>query len=333
MELEYSLLWESALGIAAVTNTPLVDTLEKQNEFEKYSAIMSSELRLELDYVEKNNTWKSLLQLLHSYESSSSDLGNFIGYINHLPEVELRYICLPYLGIDFQEKRKLTAEGDRDSIQFMMKKTEENSFFPGYINFISQVPIAELRTHLINVISLWHEVVIESQSSHVNAILKSDCDEKNSMIEKFTSEEFVSWVTGGIDYIPEPSVHTVLLIPQITYRPWTIVSDIEEMKVFYYPVADGNIHPTDTYLPSTILIQKYKALGDEVRLRIIKLLSERDHSLKEITETLELGKSTAHHHLKILRTATLVEIKNSKYRLKERSINWLSRELDFYLKK
>jgi DNA-binding transcriptional ArsR family regulator len=84
-------------------------------------------------------------------------------------------------------------------------------------------------------------------------------------------------------------------------------------------------------LPNYFLVQKHKALGDEVRLKMIKLLYERDYTLQEITEKLELGKSTAHHHLKILRAATLVEIKSSKYRLRDKSINSLSKELEIYL--
>jgi biotin operon repressor len=146
-----------------------------------------------------------------------------------------------------------------------------------------------------------------------------------------SSEEFVAWATDGTEYAPEPSVHRVLLIPQLTYRPWTIVSDIEDTKVFYYPIPNTSIFPDDKYLPNYLFIQKHKALGDEVRLRMIKLLSERDCSLKEITEQLELGKSTVHHHLKILRAASLVGNKSSNYYLKEQSLASLSKELELYL--
>ena len=331
VDLEYSLLWECALGIAAITNSPLLDTLEKKSEFEKLRHKMPDELIRELKYVEEHNTWKSLLQLLHAFEKNSNDLEKFKDYVNNLSDVELKYICLPYFGIDFQAKRMLAAYGDMESAALMTQAAKENQFLPTYIEFICQVDVADFKNHLLHVMSLWVETVLHADSDQLLAILERDFNEKNSMKEKISAEEFVSWATGGTEYAPEPSVHRVLLIPQLTYRPWTIMSDIEETKVFYYPVPNKSIDPSDKYLPNYFLIQKHKALGDEVRLRMIKLLSERDCSLKEITEQLELGKSTVHHHLKILRAASLVGQKASNYYLKEKSVASLPKELELYL--
>src|SRR6185312_16845176 len=91
VELAYSLLWECALGIAAITNTPLLDTLEKKSAFETLRHEMPDELVMELDYVEEHNTWKSLLQLLHTFDSLSNDLEKFKAYVNNLSEEELKY--------------------------------------------------------------------------------------------------------------------------------------------------------------------------------------------------------------------------------------------------
>lgn len=331
VELAHSLLWESALGIAAITNTPLLDTLEKNNEFKKLRREMPDELADELDYVETHNTWKSLLQLLHTFDSHTNDLKKFTKYVNELSEDKLKYICLPYFGVAFQDIRMLAATGDRNAIDSMKQAAKESPFLPTYIEFISQMNIVDFKKHLVTVLSLWSETILCANSNQLLAILERDIHEKNNMKEKLSPEEFVAWTTGGTEYIPEPSVHRVLLIPQLTYRPWTIMADIEETKVFYYPISNKNIHPNDKYLPDYFLIQKHKALGDEVRLRVIKLLSERDCSLKEITEQLELGKSTVHHHLKILRAASLIGNKSATYYLKEQSLASLSKELELYL--
>lgn len=333
IHLDYSLLWESALGIAAITNSRLIDTLEKKREFERQLEMMPRELSLELNYVEKNNTWKCLLQLLHSFQFASPKINVFITYINDLPEEELKFICLPYIGENAQEIRKRAAQGSKDSLQALKELTSEISFFPPYIEFINQVNVAELKSHLISVFSKWYETVIHPISDELDAILKNDFENKVVMQKKMNAEEFVGWATGGINYVPEPNVQKVLLIPQLTYRPWNIESYIEGTKVFYYPVSNESISPGDRYLPNYFLIQKHKALGDEVRLRMVKLLFERDYTLQEITEKLELGKSTVHHHLKILRAATLVEINSSKYRLRDSSINSIHKELELYLNK
>ncbi|MDR7072444.1 ArsR/SmtB family transcription factor [Fictibacillus barbaricus] len=331
IKLDYSLLWESALGIAAITNSRLFDTLEKRSEFVKYKKIMSKELLTELDFVEENNTWKCLLQLLHSNKAASYNLKEFIAYVYDLTEEEMRFICYPYTGINSQKIRKRASQGNEESIQVLKELTSDNLFFPSYIEFISNVDVRELKNHLIKLITKWNEVLINPYSEKLENILKNDIENKELQKNKMSAEEFVNWTTGGIHYTPEPNVQNVLLIPQLTYRPWNIESYIEGTKVFYYPVSNESISPDDKYLPNYFLIQKHKALGDEVRLKMIKLLYERDFTLQEITEKLELGKSTAHHHLKILRAATLVEIKSSKYRLRDKSINSLPKELEIYL--
>ncbi|WP_232695941.1 ArsR/SmtB family transcription factor [Brevibacillus daliensis] len=333
VQLESSLLWESALGIAAITNASILDTLEKKNEFELQKEKMPAELCTELDYVQKNNTWKCLLQLLHTFQSQSSDLHDFTSYIEELLDEKLKYICLPYIGEAYLELRRLAVHGDNDSMRTLMQLTKENSFFPSYIQFICTVNPVELKQHLILVMSLWYETVIAPVSTEILSILNRDTRQKEKMMRTIPSEEFVEWATGGITYSPEPNVQNVLLIPQLTYRPWNVESDIEDSKVFYYPVSDDSIHPDDAYRPPYLLVQKHKALGDEVRLRIIKHLYEKDSTLQEITESLELGKSTVHHHLKLLRAASLVNIRSAKYHLKTQALQTLSQELLLYVTK
>jgi len=102
--------------------------------------------------------------------------------------------------------------------------------------------------------------------------------------------------------------------------------------VYYYPVANESIYPNDRYAPNNFLVLKHKALGDEARLRMVKLLYEGDRTLQEITEHLDVGKSTIHHHLKILRSANLVGIVDSKYSLKRNAIDLLAKELEYFLK-
>ncbi|GKV55022.1 transcriptional regulator [Sporosarcina sp. NCCP-2222] len=329
VELEYSLLLESALGIAAFTNTPLLDTLEKEKSFEMLRKNMPDPLLAELKYVEANNTWKSLLQLLHV--CTESTLEGFAVFLKTLSDKELKYHCLPYTGGRNENTRIAASTGDLNAVKQLQTVTEDIGFFPTYITFIHEVNGDDLKKHLTKVLTLWHEIVVLPEADQLLAIASRDMKQKRMMQEKLSAEEFVTWATGGTEYSPEPSVSRVLLIPQMSYRPWTIVSDIENTKVFYYPIPSTSIYPDDPYLPDYLLIQKYKALGDETRLRMIKLLSKKDYTLKEIAEQLNIGKSTAHHHLKLLRAASLVGIRSSKYVMKPKSITSLPTELQQYL--
>ncbi|MFZ3172206.1 MAG: metalloregulator ArsR/SmtB family transcription factor [Carboxydocellales bacterium] len=55
------------------------------------------------------------------------------------------------------------------------------------------------------------------------------------------------------------------------------------------------------------LAEFFKALGDENRLKIIRMLSEKELCVCEIIDRLELSQPAISHHLKILRQAGLVK--------------------------
>ncbi|MCU5599703.1 ArsR/SmtB family transcription factor [Bacillus wiedmannii] len=330
VQVKYSILFECGLGIAAITHKRLIDTLEKsQNEWEEIKESLTEEMREHLQFVEEHNTWKALLQLL--YKREFQDLSQFHAKIDLLSEVDLKYICLPFLGEKYEGQRHLAASGDVTAIHELEELTQDHPFFSTYIRFICDVHVQVLKSHLIAVMTGWYESVIQKEEEQILSILKRDYEAKNEMNKKMKSEEFVEWATGGVNYMPEPSVHNVLLIPQMTYRPWNIEADIEDTKVFHYPVANESIHPEDLYEPNYFLVQKHKVLGDEARLRIVKMLFEKERTLQEITERLQLGKSTVHHHLKLLRAAKLVDIHEGKYVLRKKAVQSLAKELDAFL--
>jgi ArsR family transcriptional regulator len=51
---------------------------------------------------------------------------------------------------------------------------------------------------------------------------------------------------------------------------------------------------------------RFRALGDETRLRILESLIEGDRTVSELIDLLGIGQSLVSHHLRILRDAGLV---------------------------
>lgn len=103
VQVKYSILFECALGIAAITHKRLIDTLEKtESEWKGIRQSLTDEMEEHLQFVEEHNTWKALLQLL--YEEDFQDLSQFNFKIDLLSEEGLKYICLPFLGEKYQEK-------------------------------------------------------------------------------------------------------------------------------------------------------------------------------------------------------------------------------------
>lgn len=59
----------------------------------------------------------------------------------------------------------------------------------------------------------------------------------------------------------------------------------------------------------------FKALADEIRLKILHSLFAKESCVSELTESLALSQSLVSHHLKILKVARLVESRREGHRI------------------
>gem|GEM_PF-780631 len=330
--LKYSILWECALGIAASTYDELHHSLEKSKQY--WSDIinkLSSEAQKELEYSKRYNTWSTLLQLLHVKDFE--DLRSFLQYIENSCEKDLRFYSLPYLGKQNEDNRAKASIGDIEARMQLIEICSNHKFFADYIEFICTVSIDILKNHLISLMQAWYETIIKQDEAYTLSILEKDFKAKSIMKKKLTPEKFVEWTIGDT-YVPEPTVTNVLLIPQYIYRPWTVETDDINTKIFYYPISDESIiSNNDRYIPSFTLVQEYKALGDEVRLKMIKFLYEGDKTLQELTEKFDIAKSTVHHHLSLLRSVRIVQTLNSMYHLNKDVLFAIESDMKIYLEK
>lgn len=317
VEFKSSPLFECALGIAMITYPKLHEQLEKTKvELEQLRKSVSRELQAELDYCQQHNTWKMILQLLHHQDFFS--LQNFLDYLDEVNPQQFTYLVLPYLDESQQANRMRASEGDQQAIKKMAAACMGHVFFPQMITFIAETETSKLILHIKHLMEGWtHEVM---KKEDVEQILQRDVVEKQHRLAQSSPEKVVQWSTGSV-YKPEVNVERVLLIPHIIYRPWTIEANLEGTKVFYYPVSDASLHGMqDTTQPPAYLVQAYKALADEKRLRILNLLSVSNRSLKELTDILDIGKTTIHHHLAILRSAQMVHVTGAMYSLNKSAL-------------
>ena len=139
----------------------------------------------------------------------------------------------------------------------------------------------------------------------VAAILKRDYDLRAGDRAAYSGSDLVERTTGGVRLVPEPGVSRVVLAPSYFSRPFNFILGGEDWRLAGYPVADAALE-LDPLAPPGSVLRLHRALGDETRLRILKLLADRDLYLTEIAELLELSKPTIKHHLAQLRVAGLV---------------------------
>jgi DNA-binding transcriptional ArsR family regulator len=193
----------------------------------------------------------------------------------------------------------------------------------------------DLQRRLVEVLRRWDQEVFAQYRDEALPVLERDYRAKLKMSQELPLERTIELATNGIQIAAEPWIHRVLLAPSFIFRPWVLVTDHQDMLVYVYPVADESLG-VDESVPPPQLVKLYKALGDANRLRLLRRLATGPMTLKEATDLLGSAKSTAFHHLAILRQAGLVWVREDEekatYTLRDDLIPQASELLQGYLR-
>jgi DNA-binding transcriptional ArsR family regulator len=187
---------------------------------------------------------------------------------------------------------------------------------------------------LVELMAAWLPLYQEIEP-RVRTVIGRDVDLRADDRAALRPVELIEKTTAGIRWLSEPGVRRVVLAPSLLVRPYNFTFTGGDWRIFVYPVADGALEPHDPLSPPTSVLRLHRALGDETRLRILRLLRDRDYYLTEIAERLELSKPTIKHHLAQLRAAGLVTLTEegglSYFSLRRDRLDDASSELKRYL--
>lgn len=156
----------------------------------------------------------------------------------------------------------------------------------------------------------------------VRTIIRRDADLRAADRATLGAAELIERTTNGIRWLSEPGMRRVILAPSYLARPYNFTFAGGDWRMFVYPVLDEALEPHDPLAPPPGVLRLHRALGDASRLRILRLLRDRDWYLTEIAERLELSKPTIKHHLAQLRAAGLVTL------TEEGGLSWYSLRRD-----
>jgi DNA-binding transcriptional ArsR family regulator len=150
-----------------------------------------------------------------------------------------------------------------------------------------------------DVLELWQREIFADLGPQLEPELEAAAGAIVRLQRHHAPERLIVRATRGVEYVREPWIRSVTLIPSVLNRPWVDITEWDGVKYFYYPA--GPDEPT----PAAQLVEVYKALGDETRLRILRHLSRGPTSLTDLADALGLAKSTVSQHMVVLRSAGL----------------------------
>jgi len=210
----------------------------------------------------------------------------------------------------FTKERKIAPEvieaaaaGDAEAYTAICKAADECECGPGWANLLVLTADEAKRT----IIDLLERYADKGFDASVSKLLDKDARAKRALAASLAPDELVERATNGITFANTDGVDAVILIPSVVIRPFVVITDHGANRMFGYPVSEEFLTGDDDAPPSW-LVDFYKAVGDEKRLRILTVLAQGDTTLGSLVERLELSKSTVHHHLRLLRTAGLVRV-------------------------
>jgi len=141
--------------------------------------------------------------------------------------------------------------------------------------------------------------------SRVTSILERDVELREGDRASLSGVELVEKTTGGIRFVPDPTIERVILAPSYFARPFNYLFAGSSWRFDGYPVSDEALE-VDPLSPPASVLRLHRALGDAMRLRILKALAEKDLYGAELAAQLDISKPTVSHHMAQLRAAGLV---------------------------
>lgn len=166
-------------------------------------------------------------------------------------------------------------------------------------------PAGDVRA-LRRILRAWQErfAVIEAR---ITGMLQRDVELRREQLANQPLDAFIEQATNGYRIVLQPEMRTLRLSPSYFARPYNYVFGRRDWQLVCYPLADSALDRDAAVVPPAML-RLFRALGDESRLRILRLLAAGDLYLTEIADRMSLSKPTVSHHLAQLRAAGLVTV-------------------------
>jgi DNA-binding transcriptional ArsR family regulator len=257
--------------------------------------------------------WLHLLGLV--LELPHDDARSFAAAVARVDERELRRHLVgahvpAWVRMVGAETLERAAAGDEAAVEELLTHPR---YYAGRaaesLGPLLRLPARDTKERLVTALRSFAAEAFAPYEHEVVAQLRAGADAARDLARSLSPDALVTRVTGGYVYEPEPELDRVLLVPHLAARPSLLLCQHRTARVICYPLAEEHADPETALRERTVALGR--ALGDELRVHILRHLAVRDASLDELAESIGLARSTAHHHLAQLRAAGLVALRGN----------------------
>jgi DNA-binding transcriptional ArsR family regulator len=186
----------------------------------------------------------------------------------------------------------------------------------------------ETRRRLLALLRRWQEPF---EADLRPAPLQAEVARRRVQARGLRVEQVLAAVMDGWEYVAEPGINAVLLIPSTAIWPYSHLFDHEGTKIVCYPLRPVAESGSD---PEERLVVLGQALADPRRLRVLRLLAIEELTAAEIAARLGVGLTTLLHHLGRLSEAGLISSgagRRRGYRLNREALSGYGQELEEFV--
>lgn len=252
----------------------------------------------------------------------------FIKRILSTPAEALLELMLEGALPDRQELPLLRAAigGSRDAVEAFLASVHSEADVGSLRRLVTLSP-SQAKSRLVRLLRDGYARIYAHEEARIVPLLEQSAATLARRAATSSGTELVEQATGGFVLEPGASLAGVVLAPTYFFRPYNLITAYQGIRVFIYPIESSNAGDVPPEL-----LRLYKALGDDTRLRILRLLAGREMYLQELAKALGVSHVTALHHMAMLRAAHLVQVverDNLKYyrlradRAREAAARWL----------
>ena len=171
--------------------------------------------------------------------------------------------------------------------------------------------IEQARAELIAALRGWYEAVYAAEEERLIPLLRREAEAMVARRRESPQEVFVEREMRGVQWQRPAGLRRIIFAPSFFCKPAVFYHFWRGTLTFCAPLelasADGRSRG-DPAAPADETLRFFEALGDDTRLRILRLLAGREMYLTELAERLGLTKATTKHHMVRLRAAGIVTL-------------------------
>lgn len=307
--------------------------------FEAFAERLSPSTLADIEEIGSGEMWIGLIPSLpDAGEGTTCD--QFIDFIDAMDPVDLRYLLITGLDVFSGVERSViagAAEGDAEAIEQVLGHESlskpDMKRWAASLHHLLELPPEATHDLIVRTLRSVQREAFHEFEAEFRPYLEADFRSKKAMKRRMSSERLLELATSGIGFADEHARKPIVLLPTMVARPWVVIAGASDYFILGYPVAEEHLAEGGD-APSPWLVKLHKALGDEKRLRIMRTLAKGDATLAELADTVDVAKSTLHHHLMLLRSAGLIRVSvghEKRYSLRPDTLSDANAMLDCYI--